>query len=481
MRTVHHRPGTLRWAGILLLAVGQLAVAMALSIVTTADQPPLTGIALVVGAGVVLVAAAVRLPWTRWPHAAGLSLAVGALALLVLVDQASGYGGTRQAAATYPIFATLVLAWVGLTQPRRTALAFTLCVGAALALLVLADPDSPIPLVSLLAVLPAGAALGEAGAWVMGELRRLQHHDHDRANALIDLTRALDQLPSRADRAAAAHAVAHVARRIFNTEGATVNLADGDRGTVSASVGDLGLMRSVVAGDGEVTPAAAASTGGTTGALAVELQRPTRYTTVVLRGRHEQIGEVILPFPPVDDPSRANLIRLFSAQATAALEQHERIRRLDHAMHHDELTGTGNRRHAMALLETLRQGDGLILIDVDGFKTVNDSFGHLAGDDVLRALGAYLASYVRGSDDVARLGGDEFIVVARGVSMGVAAAATRLLNGWRAQGEEATVSIGVAVHRRGASGHDTLDRADRALYKAKGAGRDRIGLDDERV
>ena len=125
------------------------------------------------------------------------------------------------------MFVTLVLAWVGLTQPRRTALSFTVCVGAVLAGVLLYDSGGPLDVPTLALILPAGAALGEAASWIMGELRRLQRHDEARATTFIDLTRSLDALPQRASRAEVADELASAAARLFDTS-AEVTLIDVD-------------------------------------------------------------------------------------------------------------------------------------------------------------------------------------------------------------------------------------------------------------
>jgi diguanylate cyclase (GGDEF)-like protein len=127
----------------------------------------------------------------------------------------------------------------------------------------------------------------------------------------------------------------------------------------------------------------------------------------------------------------------------------------------------------------------LLLVDVDHFKRVNDSHGHLIGDEVLRALATELRQQVRESDVVGRFGGEEFTVLlprtdgagaygiaerlrANAATLSVAAADTRI---------NVTVSIGVAV--LGQHGHDPfelLTAADVALYRAKDAGRDQVRI-----
>jgi diguanylate cyclase (GGDEF)-like protein len=467
-----------RWAGILFVALGVLGLAVAQLLASRPAAANPGGLWWVAGATIALGAATLGLPWERWPHAAALGLAVGALGLLVGVDRVSGYSRTSAAAATYPVYVLLILAWVGLTQPRRTALAFTLCVGAVLALVALSSPDSAIPLSALAVILPGGAALGEAGAWLMSEVRAAARRDSERAQLLADLARMLEQLPERASLGDAAQLVATMARRVFASPAAQVVLVDRDGGQVTRTSGDASLLADV---DGRQNLALATGTGqpGDGGVCTLPRVDESRLH-ITLKGTVGPIGTVAVVGTPLSgDAYATQLARLFASQVGTSVEQFELIRSLDHAVHHDELTGTGNRRHAATLLERLRAGDGVILVDIDRFKDVNDVGGHRAGDALLQALGTYLSSYVRGSDDVARFGGDEFLVVVRGIGSDVSSTASRLLQGWRDLQPKATISIGVAVHRVGDRSEHTLERADAALYRAKGAGRDRLAMAED--
>ena len=162
-----------------------------------------------------------------------------------------------------------------------------------------------------------------------------------------------------------------------------------------------------------------------------------------------------------------------------------RIRESDRRARCDELTGLGNRRSLVDRLDALmtdRQEHALLLIDLDGFKELNDTLGHHAGDEVLRQIGPRLAHAVRDHDTLARLGGDEFaLVIAPGDEAGGGAAALRLRNGLEApfDVEGITVhinaSVGIALfpaHAQTALG--LLQRADVAMYEAK---RKRTGLE----
>jgi diguanylate cyclase (GGDEF)-like protein len=157
-----------------------------------------------------------------------------------------------------------------------------------------------------------------------------------------------------------------------------------------------------------------------------------------------------------------------------AVRRHRRtIGALAEASLRDELTGVGNRRLGMNALERLRAGDALLLLDVDGFKAVNDRYGHAAGDAVLADLGRLLQRSMRGIDPVARYGGEEFLVIISQAESSAREITERLLADWRAGRPRTTLSGGVAIHRSGQEPAETLARADAALYEAKRQGRDR--------
>jgi diguanylate cyclase (GGDEF)-like protein len=176
---------------------------------------------------------------------------------------------------------------------------------------------------------------------------------------------------------------------------------------------------------------------------------------------------------------------LLAGQAGLALENAQRFEEERRARQvlaevslRDELTGVGNRRHAVALLRAVAPGDAVVMIDLDHFKLVNDSDGHAAGDLVLIALADYLRRSVRDADLVARYGGEEFLVVLTEVGTRARWAAERLAQGWRDANPRTTFSVGVALHRVGQTGQTTLDLADDALYAAKRLGRDRVAMHD---
>ncbi|HEX2074737.1 MAG TPA: EAL domain-containing protein [Geodermatophilus sp.] len=156
---------------------------------------------------------------------------------------------------------------------------------------------------------------------------------------------------------------------------------------------------------------------------------------------------------------------------------------------HDDLTGLPNRARLLELIGEAAAEKGrcaaLLLFDLDGFKTVNDSLGHEVGDALLCEVGRRLSEHLRADDAVGRLGGDQFLVVAHDCDDSEAAAlAFRLQSAFARPFEAAgipvpvTASIGVALTTTTgqADPHSLLSDVDTAMYAAKSAGRDRVHL-----
>lgn len=171
------------------------------------------------------------------------------------------------------------------------------------------------------------------------------------------------------------------------------------------------------------------------------------------------------------------------------LELRAANQRLDELASTDELTGVYNRRRFLALLEEVRQRTPaghacLLLLDLDHFKRINDSRGHIAGDAVIRQVAQTLVSTCRKGDLVGRYGGEELVVclpdceLAQGIALAErirqALAELRVLHG--GVSITVTASIGVAAHREGESLTQWLARADEALYEAKRDGRNRCAV-----
>jgi diguanylate cyclase (GGDEF)-like protein/PAS domain S-box-containing protein len=174
------------------------------------------------------------------------------------------------------------------------------------------------------------------------------------------------------------------------------------------------------------------------------------------------------------------------------LKQHEK--QLEHIAHYDALTGIPNRvlfadRLQQALAHTKREGSNLAVcyLDLDGFKLVNDTMGHEAGDTVLIEVTRRIKDTIRGDDTVARLGGDEFAVLLLGLNEAgeCSISLNRLLEAIsqpieiRKRMFEVSASIGVALYPGDEYDADTLLRhADQAMYTAKQSGKNRYYLYD---
>ncbi len=158
----------------------------------------------------------------------------------------------------------------------------------------------------------------------------------------------------------------------------------------------------------------------------------------------------------------------------------------------DPLTATGSRlalqlglAEAQATALATGRAYSLILVDVDNFKQVNDQWGHLAGDEVLRGLAGALRSRLRSTDSVARFGGDEFVLIlpkTEGEQAVKVAEQLRTLIAGQTFTEHdlaVTVSIGVATSSEISDLKSVLNAADRALYRSKSKGRDQVSLFDD--
>lgn len=162
-------------------------------------------------------------------------------------------------------------------------------------------------------------------------------------------------------------------------------------------------------------------------------------------------------------------------------EDRKKEEKLEWKASHDALTNLYNRASAETLIRDFiqsepYQGFALLVVDVDDFKTVNDTQGHLAGDKALKDLAEHLERGIRHGDIVARVGGDEFLVFARCTESELPAIARRM----SAIAHGPSISVGAAMATPDARDYKTLfGRADAALYAAKGGGKNTYVLWDE--
>ena len=159
---------------------------------------------------------------------------------------------------------------------------------------------------------------------------------------------------------------------------------------------------------------------------------------------------------------------------------------LEHQAFHDALTGLPNRKlfmqrleHALEMARRRDEHVAVAFVDLDGFKRINDTMGHEAGDRLLATIGQRLGDALRGSDLVARVGGDEFCAILTGVADASAARsiAQRMIDAIRPAVDGVTASIGLALFPEHATEPSILLRqADAAMYRVKTSGKNAIGV-----
>ena len=224
-----------------------------------------------------------------------------------------------------------------------------------------------------------------------------------------------------------------------------------------------------------------------------EWQGEVRLTT-----RGGQTYPALLMISAVRDDAREALVSHYIAICIDITDRKKAEERVQFLAHHDVLTALPNRSLCTqtldaALAQARRSGECLavLFIDLDRFKTINDTLGHHIGDGLLRSVAARLLQAVRSGDTVSRLGGDEFVVILRGLKSAADAhqqAEQRIIplirQPHQVQGHELHVScsVGVANYPKDGSDRDELmRRADAAMYNAKSTGRDAACLFDTSI
>ncbi len=295
--------------------------------------------------------------------------------------------------------------------------------------------------------------------------------------------------------------IVHMSRRETERVEARVN-----------SIGDALIKTNI---SGQVTYLNAFAEAMTGCSRAEAIGRPLEQVLQILDGAtREPVADPLEPGVPVFQTSNLapNRVLIRRDRSEAAIEQsatplHDRLGRvtgaqivlrdisaaraaslrMSHLASHDELTDLPNRQllrdrlaQALALAHRNQRQLAVLFLDIDHFKYVNDSLGHILGDELLRAVGRDVTRCVRSSDTVARHGGDEFVVVLselahqRDAAMGAQKIIAAVGRSQKVAGHEVhtTVSIGISVYPDdGGDAETLLTRADMALYVAKDQGR----------
>jgi len=218
-------------------------------------------------------------------------------------------------------------------------------------------------------------------------------------------------------------------------------------------------------------------------------ERVEHYETCRVRKDGSPIQVSLTVSPVKDATGRTVGASAIARDITERKKAEEEVRRL---AFHDTLTDLPNRllfqdRLAVAIAQARRSRThvAVIFVDLDGFKRINDSLGHSAGDDLLRRVADRIRSCLREADTVARFGGDEFVVLVPGIASSDDAEriGDKLLKAMRTpfgidrRKLEVTASLGISVYPGdGRDGRTLLRNADRAMYRAKEGGRDNLQL-----
>ena len=422
----------------------------------------LTGLA-VTSTGLVLW----LLPWNRWPLRASL----GAVPVAFLFTALSNWAGGEDP-WSYAVFFLVAFAWVGICHRRGTsAMMLPLFAAAYLVPLLVWHQDSSVALASTIYVGLACLLIGESVAWVSARWRSAQadlkqHEAEERLHALVQ--NASDVIAIVSPDAAIQYCSPSVERVLGFSAGElagrpfTTLVHDDDMARVERFLSECSSRAgSTVVGEWRL----------------VHRDRTSRHV--------ETLGANLMDHPQV----RGLVLTARDISERKALEQ-----QLAHQALHDALTNLANQplfkerlTHGLTRCKRRKSSLAVLFVDLDNFKTVNDSRGHNIGDEVLAQVAERLGDCVREADTVARLGGDEFAVLLEDVRgpADAADAGARIMASLAVplvvRGVETITgaSIGIALRGSAADTADSLMRnADVAMYAAKRNGKGRFEFFD---
>jgi len=399
------------------------------------------------------------LPWNRWGRPATIWLVPVAMTLVAWHNYFTGYDGFL-----YGLFFMVIFVWIGLGHPQWWSLACTPFLALAyLGPMAFGGHHPAIAFGSAGYALPACVLTGETVSWVSNRLRRAERalrSSEERFRSLVeesaDVVVVFDAAGLVTFVSASLHRVLGYRPEDWIGHLPADCVDPADRELLAQRWADI--MRSpgtiaradvrVVAADGS-----------------------WRWCTLVLRNL-------------LADPS----IEAVVANFTDITERVQLEVQLRHQAFHDPLTNLANRAlladriaHALARSERNREEVAIILFDLDGFKTVNDSLGHSIGDTLLQKVSERLLANLRSGDTAARLGGDEFAVLVEGtdaLSRGralaerlIAALAIPLTLPGREVVLRASFGLAVPDPDHLTTAEELLRNADMAMYRAKAVGK----------
>ncbi|MDY7105285.1 MAG: diguanylate cyclase [Actinomycetota bacterium] len=316
--------------------------------------------------------------------------------------------------------------------------------------------------------------VGELLAHVAHRARQSRY----RVDAVLRATRELADAP---DTAHAVEFLRHHAGRLLGGDVVSVHLADPTTPGVLDKNGTEERWR--MHADGEPSGVGEVMDSGSTLFVPHALRSPVvslrhlrasgcrSVLYVPLPGARAPIGALVIAWRRTRrrvSELDLEVVELLSADAGRVFERIARAEEMETRSLSDPLCGTGNRRRWEQRIDRLEPDDVVVIVDVDHFKTVNDTKGHPYGDAVLQALAAVLTAAARTGDDVCRIGGDEFgVVLAACGAAGARRYLDRVTTLWQGTGENTGFSHGHAVVTEGAAAVETVRAADQALYRAK--------------